>query len=416
MRGDIRVLREIAAKYYAYASSDENYEKMELHRASNDMKSGTRPVVLLNEIPWNEFTGFEALTPVCEDPVLRGIEMQMRQAIFQKEHFPADMVIQPFIGIQKIVMTEGPRGPVPVYTEIDRKSENQVQSHQYATVFHSLEDVEQIQPGRLIYDRHATMRLYERIADAIGDIVPVKVTGMYAVMGIAHMPWDSLARLMSMDDLLFNMYDNPELMHALIGRFTDVFLDRMRQYEELGLLEGDSFDLHCTPALSNDLKPDRDNVKLSQVWGRAAAQILGVVSPEMTDEFEIAYQMRAMKPFGLVYYGCCEPLDRKIDIVEKIPNLRKITVTPWADVNRAIEAINGRFVVSAKANPGLVSEASGLNMEAVTREIETIVDACHRYHCTCDLVLKDISTVGGRIENLVEWEQAAMRLAAKYEP
>ena len=24
---------------------------------------------------------------------------------------------------------------------------------------------------------------------------------------------------------------------------------------------------------------------------------------------------KAMEPFGYVYYGCCEPLDRKIDIL-----------------------------------------------------------------------------------------------------
>lgn len=415
MKREIEILREVAAQYYDYAVSDENFDKMKLHRASNDMKPGTRPVILLNEIPWDEMRPAEELTPVCEDPVLQKVEVEMRRAIFQKKHFPADMVIQPFVGIQKIVLNENKGGRlVPVRTEVDRKSKNEVQAHSYETIFHTMEDVEKIQPSKIHYDREATMKRYELVADAIGDIIPVKLVGMYAVMGIAHMPWDTLARFMSMDDLLYNMYDDPELMHAIIGRFTDVFMDRIQQYEDLDLLEGDSYDVHCTPALTNDLHPTRDHVKLNQVWGRAAAQILGVVSPEMTDEFDIAYQMRAMKPFGLVYYGCCEPLDRKIDIVEKIPNLRKITVTPWADANRAIEAINGRFVVAAKANPGLVADGGGLPMEAVTKEIENIVDACYRYHCTCDLVLKDITTVGGRMENLIEWEQNAMRIARKY--
>ena len=81
--------------------------------------------------------------------------------------------------------------------------------------------------------------------------------------------------------------------------------------------------------------------------------------------------------------------------------------------NMAIEAIDGRFVVSAKANPGLVASPS-LDMDAIGKEIETIVDACHRYNCTCDLVLKDITTVGGRTENLIEWEQLAMKLVQKY--
>jgi len=99
--------------------------------------------------------------------------------------------------------------------------------------------------------------------------------------------------------------------------------------------------------------------------------------------------------------------------VSKIPNLRKIGVTPWADTDVAIEAISGRYVVSAKANPGLVAERN-MDMAAISGEIEKYVDACHRYGCTCDLVLKDITTVSGRTQNLVEWEQTAMRIAQKY--
>ena len=50
----IGVLRKLASQYFEYATSDENFRKMELHRASNDLKKGTRPVVLLSEIPWHE--------------------------------------------------------------------------------------------------------------------------------------------------------------------------------------------------------------------------------------------------------------------------------------------------------------------------------------------------------------------------
>ncbi len=172
MDQDVKLLRKLAAQYAAYANSDENYRKIELHRASNDMKKGTRPVVLLSEIPWHELQPAEELQPVCEDPVLRMVETQIRRTLFQKKYFPGDMVIPPFIGVQKQVFTEND-GLQPVYTEVDRKSENEVQAHQYATQFHTLEDVEKIQFEKIVYDRHATMRRYERVADAIGDIVRV---------------------------------------------------------------------------------------------------------------------------------------------------------------------------------------------------------------------------------------------------
>jgi hypothetical protein len=78
----------------------------------------------------------------------------------------------------------------------------------------------------------------------------------------------------------------------------------------------------------------------------------------MHEEMDIEYQKRIMEPFGLVYYGCCEPLDRKIDIVKKLPHLRKVSVTPWADINVAAEAIGGDYVVSIKPNPANVGGGS----------------------------------------------------------
>ena len=117
-----------------------------------------------------------------------------------------------------------------------------------------------------------------------------------------------------------------------------------------------------------------------------------------------------MEPFGLVYYGCCEPLDKKIDIVEKLPHLRKIGVTPWADVDAAAEIIGKKYVVANKPNPASV--ASGiLDEDALRKEIGRTIAACKRNGCSCDIVLKDISSASYRLENLVRWEQIAMELA-----
>ena len=94
MDQDVKVLRGLASQYFAYAMSDENHRKMELHRASNDLNKGTRPVVLLSEIPWHELEPAEELRPVCEDPVLRAVESRIRMTLFQKKYFPGDMVIR----------------------------------------------------------------------------------------------------------------------------------------------------------------------------------------------------------------------------------------------------------------------------------------------------------------------------------
>ena len=133
----------------------------------------------------------------------------------------------------------------------------------------------------------------------------------------------------------------------------------------------------------------------------------------MHDEFDIEYAKGLMEPFGFVYYGCCEPLDRKIDIVEKIPNLRKISITPWADVDNAAEKIGKKYVLSSKPNPSSVSVAN-LDEVALRAELKKILDACKRNGCACDLVLKDISSVGHNPQNLFKWEQIAMEMVRNY--
>src|SRR5208283_378580 len=67
------------------------------------------------------------------------------------------------------------------------------------------------------------------------------------------------------------------------------------------------------------------------LWGSATAQIFGFVSPDMHREFGLQYERRWLELFGLAYYGCCESLHNKIRILETLPNLRKISISPWAD-------------------------------------------------------------------------------------
>ena len=122
---------------------------------------------------------------------------------------------------------------------------------------------------------------------------------------------------------------------------------------------------------------DREHVTAKNVWGRGLAQIFSTVSPNMHDEFDITYMKEAMAPFGAVYYGCCEPLDKKIDILRQIPNLRKISISPWADINIAAEAIQKDYVASVKPNPANVA-CDSLDEQIIRKELEKILHACEK--------------------------------------
>jgi hypothetical protein len=144
-----------------------------------------------------------------------------------------------------------------------------------------------------------------------------------------------------------------------------------------------------------------DGPGLKGTWLRTAAQGFSEVSPAMHDEFDIEYQLKVADRFAYTYYGCCEPLDRKLDIVCKIPNLRKIGVTPWAKEEGMAEYMGGKYVYSRKPNPGNV--AIKTDPEVIRKETENTVNLCQKYGCPVEFTLKDISTVAYKPENLIIW-------------
>ena len=139
------------------------------------------------------------------------------------------------------------------------------------------------------------------------------------------------------------------------------------------------------------------------------AQIFSTVSPAMHDEFEIAYSARWYARFGLGYYGCCEPLDRKVDIIRKLPHVRKISMSPWVDVERGAERIGRDFVFSRKPSPALLA-GDTWEPAAVERDLRATLAACDRHACPVELILKDISTVRYQPQRLWEWADVARKV------
>jgi hypothetical protein len=129
----------------------------------------------------------------------------------------------------------------------------------------------------------------------------------------------------------------------------------------------------------------------------------------MHEEFDVAYATRWYERFGLVYYGCCEPLDRKIDVIRAIPHLRKIYISPWANVQMSAERIGGDFVMSRKPNPAFFA-APTWDPAVIEQDLRETLDACAEHGCPVEFIQKDISTVCYEPQRLWEWQDIAMRL------
>ena len=95
-----------------------------------------------------------------------------------------------------------------------------------------------------------------------------------------------------------------------------------------------------------------------------------------------------------------------------IPNLRKISITPWADINRSAEAVGKDYVISAKPNPAYLPYAAS-DPDLIRKEIRTLIDACRRNQTPCEILLKDISTSAYNLENLIVWNKIAKEEAER---
>jgi hypothetical protein len=105
-------------------------------------------------------------------------------------------------------------------------------------------------------------------------------------------------------------------------------------------------------------------------------------------------------------------LDRKIDILRRIPNLRKISVSPWCDTRRAVEQIGADYVVSRKPSPAILAEDRWHPERARAELREFLEQAGER--CHVELIMKDISTVRYQPQRLWEWAAIATETAEAF--
>jgi hypothetical protein len=188
------------------------------------------------------------------------------------------------------------------------------------------------------------------------------------------------------------------------------YLSMLDQIEEQGLLCHHQSTIHCTGAYTDELPAPGFNParpRTQDIWMFGLAQMLSTVSPAMFEEFEIDLCMPLFERFGLVYYGCCDPLDRKMAQVRKIPNVRKISMSPWVNEELGASEIKGNYVYSRKPNPALLAWPT-FDEEAAREHVQNTVDICARYGCPLELIFKDISTVAYEPQRLWRWAEITM--------
>ncbi len=400
-------IRDLATQYMEVCQSDRNAEKRQLWRDHNSLRK-TRPVVACG---WYFASGIRGeiephLPPLlAEEYPYRALENWLRTQLWGST-IPDDTVWNPWYTM-RAQMQHPSVGTWGV--ERERVQDSVSRGWRNMAKFKTMEDLEQLEatPHVCLDDDTPEIRA---VRDLVGDIMPVHVNKktVYNIWGGTDLS-EAPGGLFGLEELLYLLYESPEMVHKFMAFTRDAVLANLEQGEAAGdwsVADGCNYGLPMEVDDLPDPAAGAHGVPLKDIWFFTHAQEFEAVSPAQHDEFLLQYQMPIMAKFGLVNYGCCETLDNKIDILRQIPNLRRILMGPLAELAKGCRQIGRDYIVSWRPSPAVV--AGGFDADAIRAGIRQGFADAAESDCNIEIMLKEMMTIDNDISRLFKWTEIAM--------
>ncbi|MCC7262799.1 MAG: hypothetical protein IT369_09790 [Candidatus Latescibacteria bacterium] len=408
---EVEILRRLAERKLEIAGDPLNLERKQLWYA-HDAGESQRPMVLAEigglrdeEVPLPE----SALC--CESPWGRSIERGLRTEIYQFEVLKDDHVVEPHLTTNWQVQVSG--YGVEVVQHYPDSPEVKLGARRWESPIKDLDaDFAKLRPRTYTADRQATFAEQDRLEAVFGELLPVRIRGRFWwSMG---MTWPA-AELIGLEELMLAMYDNPAGLHRLMRFLRDDHLTYARWLEGEGLLTRNdqndyigSGSMGYTKALGSG---HEGPTRLHEQWVLLESQETVGVSPDQFEEFILPYQLSLAEYFGRCYYGCCEPVQSRLHLIEQLPNLARVSVAPRADQEFMARELGDRLVFSRKSDPLLVS-TSIFDEQAIRAELRQTLELARG--CRIELIMKDVHTLDNHPERLPRWVQLAREVVDEY--
>ena len=406
VRGEVRVtpsdrrhLRTLAERVAALAARPEEAQKRELWYAHNALK-GRRPLVLADpENGWNEIVPAASLC--CEGPLARRWEMVLRKELFWGERVRDDKPIEALFEVG-YTYTDTEWGVEETY-----HGGSSGQSYAWEGGIKGPSDVDRIGRPRIDVDYPTSLETLALAAEVFGGILRVRLRAVW--WWSLGMTWD-LARLVGLENMLYLLYDDPQMFHRIMGLLRDGYLAKLDWLESHGLLSLNNDHSYVGSGgigYSRELPaqaPEGVGVRPADMWCLTESQETIGISPAQFEEFVFQYQLPLQERFGLNCYGCCEPLDPRWHVIKRIPRLRRVSVSPWADQEKMAAFLGRDYVFSRKAPPSLIAVPHP-EEESVRADLRGTLEKARG--CVLEIIMKDNHTLGGNPDNLVQWVRMA---------
>ena len=394
---DRTILRDLARQVADLAALPVQAERRKLWGDHNSLRT-TRPMILLfPEGAWEEIMPGGGMT--CGQERARGIERHLRMLIYRHEHFADDMVLENEWIVRKVVRSTGwGLSPRHIASPAARGAWH------FDPVIKTPADLKKLKVPEISWDEEATERNLADATDLFGDILDVKLTG---VARLCYHLMSQYTGLRGLEEVMIDMYAEPQMLHDAMEFLTAGHQSVLQQHIDLNLLSlnNDATYQNSGGNGYTDQLPadgfDPDRVRPCDMWASAEAQEMAQVGPDQHAEFVLQYEKRLLAPWGLNGYGCCEDLTDKMEHVFTIPNIRRISISPWADVDRCAEKLKGDYIFSWKPHPAhLVGE---FNEEMIRGYIRHTVEVAVANGCVLEMILKDTHTCEHHPDRFDRW-------------
>lgn len=403
---DRKIVRDLAKKVREISSDPVMERRKKQWAAHNDLRDRHPLVLVFPEGSWRELLPVSVLR--CESENARCIEWELRKIIFSHENIKDDSVVTCDWIITKTIYDTGwGLEPKRITLDDNEKAGRMETAYRYEPLINSPADLKKMRYPKVYYDEEDSLRRFEQAHELFGDILNVKLRGT-GQLSFCFTPLYS--KLRGLTRLMIDMYENPGMLHDAMAFMEDGYHKLIDQYIELNLLSlNDDNTYHSSGGIgfTDELpKPgfDSEYVRTEDIWASAQAQELSDVSPAMHYEFVMKYEMNVLSRFGLNGYGCCENLTKKLSYVIQIPNIRRISISPWADVEKCAEVLKDNYIFSWKPNPSYLA-AEKFDEGFVRKYIQHTVDVAR--DCVLEIILKDTHTCRDQPQRFGKWTKIA---------
>lgn len=409
---DVAILRELAKRLRDDSESPENRERIRLFY-QHDTGPADRPIVL-TETDGGIHMVMPDYAPQCQEPWAQGLEHHLRLQLAHHEIIRDDYPLEPWVSV-------GWHMSISNYGVQQRDTNPEVEPGQRGAyhIESALQDLERdfglLHHRTFAVNKEASLDYKAFIEEVFDGILGVRMRGNpWWTMGLTN----PAIRLTGLEELMMYMFDQPEVLHRLMAFLRDdniALLDWMTDEGLLNLNNEDDYIGSGSRGYTN-LLPQADHdgaVRTRDMWALIESQETVGVGPRQYEEFIFPYENALAERFGGVYYGCCEPINSRWEVLKNMANLKRVSVSPWCDEDFMGEACADKIVYSRKPNPTLVS-TQVFDEDLIRADFRKTLSVTSKNNCSTELVMKDVHTLNGEPDRLTRWTALAREVIEEY--